>query len=110
MTVKIKNIIPTKFLENTDTIQFTAAANTTIDKFTVTNTSAAIAKFSCNLVLVGGTASASNLVIKDKEVNVGETYVCPELVGHSLEAGSFINTVADTASALTVRASGREIT
>ncbi|WPE80190.1 hypothetical protein SB581_12030 [Acinetobacter baumannii] len=110
MAVDVKNIIPTKYLENTDTIQFTAKTSTTIDKFTVTNTSGAIAKFSCNLVIGGGTADSSNLVIKDKSVAAGDTYVCPELVGHSLEAGSFINTIADTATALTVRASGREIT
>lgn len=110
MAVDVKNIIPTKFLENTDTTQFVAKTSTTIDKFTVTNTSADIVKFSCNLVLSGGTVGPSNLVIKEKAVAAGETYVCPELVGHSLEGGSFINTLADTADALTVRASGREIT
>ncbi|WP_202741483.1 hypothetical protein [Acinetobacter sp. 'aerobic (ED)'] len=110
MAVDVKNIIPTKFLENTDTTQFVAKTSTTIDKFTVTNTSADIVTFSCNLVLSGGIVGPSNLVIKEKAVAAGETYVCPELVGHSLEAGSFINTLADTADALTVRASGREIT
>lgn len=110
MAVKVKNIIPTKYAENAQTTQFTAATATTIDKFTITNTSAAVAKFSCNLVLVDGTVADSNLVIKEKAISAGETYVCPELVGHSLEAGSYISTLVDTTSALTIRASGREIT
>jgi hypothetical protein len=110
MGVKVLNIIPSKVAENSQTTQFTAEANTTIDKFTVTNTSAAVAKFSCNLVLVGGTAASSNLIIKEKSISAGETYVCPELVGHSLESKSFISTLSDTAGALTIRASGREIT
>ncbi|WP_335956618.1 hypothetical protein [Acinetobacter bereziniae] len=110
MAVKVKNIIPAKYAENTQTTQFTATTATTIDKFTVTNTSAVIAKFSCNLVLKDSIASDSNLVIKEKAINAGETYVCPELVGHTLESGGLISTLADTASALSIRASGREIT
>ncbi|WP_033134620.1 hypothetical protein [Acinetobacter sp. MN12] len=110
MGVTVLNIIPSKVAENAQTTQFTAKTKTTIDKFTVTNTSVSVAKFSCNLVLIGGTAASSNLILKEKAVNAGETYVCPELVGHSLESGSFISTLSDTASALTIRASGREIT
>ena len=110
MAVKLKNLIPAKFIESTQTTQFTATTSTAIDKFTVTNTSAATAKFSCNLVISAGAASASNLVLKEKTILAGETYVCPELVGHSLESGGFISTLADTASALVIRVSGREIT
>lgn len=110
MGVTVLNIIPSKVAENAQTTQFTAKTETTIDKFTVTNTSASVAKFSCNLVSIGGTAASSNLILKEKAVSAGETYVCPELVGHSLESGSFISTLSDTAGALTIRASGREIT
>ena len=110
MTVKVKNIIPSKYAENAQTTQFTATTSTTIDKFTVTNTTEAVAKFSCNLVIAGGTVSDSNLVLNEKTIAAGDTYVCPELVGHSLESGGFISTLSDTASALVIRASGREIT
>lgn len=110
MTVKVKNLIPSKFVENTQTTQFTATTATTIDKFTVTNQSAATAHFSCNLVVSAGAASSSNLILKEKSILAGETYVCPELVGHSLESGGFISTLADTASTLVIRVSGREIT
>ena len=66
--------------------------------------------FSCNLVLKSTTASAANLVIKEKSISAGETYVSNELVGHSLEEGSFISTIASAADSLVIRASGREIT
>jgi hypothetical protein len=38
-----------------------------------------------------------------------ETYTCPELVGHVLEAGGFISTLASAATSLTIRCSGREV-
>ena len=42
MTVTVKNIIPRKQAENVQTTQYTASnCKTIIDKFTVTNTSAA---------------------------------------------------------------------
>ncbi|WP_198079308.1 hypothetical protein [Acinetobacter calcoaceticus] len=111
MTVKVVNIIPSKYAEASQTTQYIAEnCKTIIDKFTLTNTTASAVTFSCNLVLKATTASAANLVIKDKSVSAGETYVCPELVGHSLEDGSFISTIASTADSLVIRASGREIT
>ncbi|MEQ1073048.1 MULTISPECIES: hypothetical protein [Acinetobacter] len=111
MTVKIVNIIPSKFAEAVQTTQYTAQnCKTIIDKFTITNISTAAITFNCNLVLSAGAAGTSNLVLKDKSVAAGETYVCPELVGHSIEPGGFISTIASTASALVIRASGREIT
>jgi len=109
--ITVKNIIPRKQAENAQTTQYTAAnCKTVIDKFTVTNTTAAAATFSVNLVASGGTASASNRVLSVKSVAAGETYNCPELVGQSLEDGGFISTLAGTASALTISATGREIT
>jgi hypothetical protein len=65
--------------------------------------------FSVNLVTSGGSAGNSNLVIDEKTVVPGETYLCPELVGQALEPGGFISTIASAATALTLRVSGREI-
>lgn len=111
MTVTVKNIIPPKVAEAAQTTQYTATnCKTLIDKFTVTNVTATAATFAANLVPYGGTAGDSNLVIKTHTIAAGETYCCPELVGHSLESGGFISTLAGTASALTICASGREIT
>lgn len=110
MAIKAKELIPAKYAENSQTTQFIAEAPTAIDKFTITNTSANVVKFSANLVLVSATAGASNLIIKEKTVAAGDTYTCPELVGHNLAVGSSISTLVDTSSALVIRASGREIT
>ena len=111
MTVTVKNIIPRKQAENAQTSQYTATnCKTIIDKFTVTNTTAGIVTFACNLVASGGSASASNLVLSTKPIAVGECYTCPELVGQTLESGGFISTLAGAATSLTISASGREIT
>jgi hypothetical protein len=111
MSVLVKNIIPRKQAENAQTTQYTAQdCKTIIDKFTVTNTTAANVPFSVNLVAATFAAGADNLVLKTRSIAPNETYTCPELVGQVLEAGGFISTLAGTATALTISASGREIT
>ena len=110
MAVTVKNIIPRKQAEATQTAQYTATnCKTIIDKFTVTNTSAANATISVNLIPSAGSASDANLVIKTRAIAPNETYTCPELIGQVLENGGFISTIAGTATALTISASGREI-
>jgi hypothetical protein len=42
-------------------------------------------------------------------LQAGETYTFPEIVGAALAAGDFISTIAGTATAINIRASGREI-
>jgi len=111
MTVTVKNIIPRKQAEAAQTTQYTATnAKTIIDKFTVTNTSATNATLSCNLVASGDAAGDANLVLDTKAIAPNETYTCPELVGQTLEPDGYISTLAGAASALTISASGREIT
>ena len=110
MAVKVKCIIPSKQLEAAQTNQYIASVKTMIDKVTVTNTTGAAVTFSCNLVPEGGTVGDTNAIIKDKAVAAGDTYVCPELVGHVLEPGDAISMIASAATSLTIRASGREVT
>ena len=111
MTVTVKVLVPPKQIEATQTTQYTAtAARAIIDKATVTNTDTVNRTFSVNLVTSGGSAGNANLVIDDRTVVPGETYLCQELVGQALESGSFISTIASAATALTMRISGREIT
>lgn len=111
MTVTVKNIIPRKQAEAAQTGQYTAVnCKAIIDKFTATNSTLSAVTFSVNLVASGGSASAQNVVLSGKSIAPGETYLCPELVGQVLESGGFISTLAGTASALTISASGREIT
>lgn len=99
-----------KTAENAQTTQYTSTnVRTIIDKFTATNYSAAAATISVNLVPSGGTAGNSNLIVKAKTLQPSETYTFPELVGQTLLAGGFISTLAGTASAINIRASGRTI-
>lgn len=111
MAVTITNIIASKLAESVQVTQYTATNCTCIiDKFTVTNVIGVNAVFSVNLVIGGGSAGINNLILNSRTITPGETYTCPELVGHVLNEDSFISTLADTPSALTIRASGREIT
>lgn len=112
MTVRNKVLIPAKTAENSQTTQYTALTGVTalIDKFTATNYSGSPATLSVNLVTSGDTAGNQNLITKVKTLQPGETYMFPELVGHNIEAGGFISTIAGTASAISIRCSGREVT
>ena len=96
----------------TQTVVYTAPPSTRviIDKATVTNTDAIVRSFSVNLVPDGDTPGNDNLIVDTKAVLPGETYNCPELVGHVLLPGTEISAIATLGSALTLRISGREIT
>jgi len=108
MAVTVSNIIPAKTAENSQTTQYTSTGvQTIIDKFTATNYSGSAATISVNLVTAAGTADNSNLIVKTKTLQPSETYTFPELVGHVLPLNGFISTIAGTASAINIRASGR---
>ena len=111
MTVTTKVLIPAKTAENSQTTQYTATGVTAIiDKFTATNYSASAATISVNLVNPLGSTGNDNLIVKTKTLAPAETYTFPELVGAALAPGGFISTIAGTASAINIRASGREVT
>jgi hypothetical protein len=111
MTVTVAVLIPAKIAESSQTTQYTSTGVTTlIDKFTATNYSAAAATISVNLVTSAGTAGNSNIITKTKTLQPNEVYTFPELVGAALAPGDFISTLAGTASAINIRASGRIIT
>ena len=111
MTVTLKVLVPSKIAESSQTTQYTATGVTAIiDKFTATNYSAVAATLSVNLVTVADTAGNQNLVTKTKTLQGGETYTFPELVGQYLMASGFISTIAGTATSISIRVSGREVT
>jgi len=111
MTVTATNIIPAKQAESSQTAQYTSAnCKTVIDRFTATNTTGTNATLAINLIASGGTAGDSNLIMKAHTIQPGETYYCNDVVGQVLESGGFISTIAGTASAITIMASGRVIT
>lgn len=110
MAVTPTVLIEPKQAEIIDTVQYTSdGVNTIIDKFTVTNNGAAPATISINLVANLGTVSTSNRIVNARNIEVGECYTCPELVGHILTPSDYISTIASAALTLTIRASGREI-
>lgn len=112
MTVTAKPIINGKLAEAAETTQYTAptGTRTIIDKFTGCNISAAAATLTARIVVSGGAAGTSNTIALTKTLAPGETYTFPEMVGHVLAAGDFISTLAGTAAAISIRASGREVT
>jgi hypothetical protein len=110
MAVNVKVLIPAKIAENTQVTQYTATnVSAIIDKFTATNYSASAATISINLVTQFDSSGNQNLIIKAKTLLPSETYTFPELVGHVLQPGGFISTIAGTASAINIRSSGREV-
>jgi len=111
MTVTAKAIIQSLQAAAANTTQYTAPASTRtiIDKFTGTNTTGAPATLTINLVNSGGAVGVSNQIVQ-KALAAGETYTFPEVVGHVLNPGDFISTNDSVALAITIRASGREVT
>ena len=111
MAVTVTVLIPAKTAETSQTTQYTSTGVTTIiDKFTATNYSASAATISINLVTAAGSAGTDNLIVKTKTLQAGETYTFPEIVGQVLSPSGFISTIAGTASAINMRASGRQVT
>jgi len=111
MPIIATNIIPAKNMENTQTVQYAAPSGTTtiIDKFTATNFSSGMVNVSVNLAAVSEATGNSNLIVKTRTLQPGETYTFPEIVGHTLPSGGFVSTLASAAAAVNLRASGREI-
>ena len=107
MTTTTKCLVETKYAENTQTSQFTATSKTIIDK--VSGYSAAGGALTINLVPSSGTAGAGNVQVS-KTFAAGEAYTFPEIVGHTLEAGDIISTLAAASNTVTLRISGRVIT
>jgi hypothetical protein len=111
MTVTAKNLVPIKTVETTENNQYTVpnTVTTIIDKFTCTNYSAGAATITVHLVGQGDNAVDFNIVTKSKALQAGEVYTFPEMVGQILSSGTFISTIANTADAVNIRVSGREI-
>jgi len=111
MTVTAKALFEPLQAQNAETTQYTtpAGTRTIIDKLTGTNTTGAAATLTIKLVASAGAASASNTIVSAKTLQPGEAYTFPEVVGHVLNPGDFISTLAGTAAAITIRASGREV-
>ena len=111
MTVTAKALFQAVQAQATDTTHYTtpAGTRTILDKFTGTNTTIAPATVTVNIVAASTPVSAANTITSAKTLQAGESYTFPELVGHVLNPGDYINIVSGTASSISVRASGREV-
>lgn len=111
MAITASVLIPSKAAETAQTTQYTSTnCKTRVEKFTATNTGASTATISINLIPSGNTASASNLIVSAKAIAPGETYIFPEIVGHTLNVGEYISTITSATSTITIKASGILIT
>lgn len=111
MSVQAKSLFTPLQAAAAETTQYTApaATRTIIDKFTGTNTTGTAATLTVKLIQTGGAAGAANTIVSTKSLAPGECYTFPEIVGHVLNPGDFLSTLAGTAAAITLRASGREV-
>ena len=112
MAVTSKPLFQALQAQNSETTQYVtpSGTRTILDKFTGTNTTVSPVTLTVKIVAAGGTPWASNTIIFAKTVAAGTDWGFPSLVGHTLNPGDFISTLADTSSAITIRASGREVT
>lgn len=110
MSVVARPLFTSKYALDAETTQYTATnVRTIIDKFTAFNTDSGALTLTVKLVASGGTASADETIMI-KAIPAGESYTFPEVVGHVLETGGFISTIASTTNKIVIRASGREVT
>lgn len=111
MTTTPKALIQPKLAEIIETVQYPITAadgvKTAIDKFTAVNTGADNATITVHLVPKGGAAGPANAF--SKTLPPGGSWPFPNIVGHVLEAGDFISTIASVAT-ISIRASGRQFT
>lgn len=110
MPITTTVLIEPKLAEAIATAQFTSVETSIIDKFTVTNVGTAAATLTVYLISSGGTEGAFNTIMDARNVDPGECYTCPELIGHVLLDTDIVATTASVASTLTIRSSGRVIT
>ena len=111
MAITEKALINSKTMEAAATVQYTAPSTgiAIIDKFTATNTSTSAATITVHIRVAAEATANTNLIVDAKSIDAGESFTFPELIGQILNAGDDILTFG-TASALTIRCSGRERT
>lgn len=110
MAVSPKGIIASQQLTNANVTYYTSTNIVTIiDKMTLCNTTAGAVTVTVDLVDSGGTAGASERVISARSIGAGETYTCPEVVGHILNSGDTIQALCSANTSVTIRASGRQV-
>jgi len=107
MSIDVSTLVQPKYIENSSTVQYTSSGVKTIfDKIIVHETTGANITLVINVVESGDTAGTDNQFFNGT-ILANETNNLPELAGLELDPGDFVEMVAGTASALTLRISGR---
>ena len=109
MTTTPAPLVEYKFIESVETTQFTASGVTILDAVSVTNTGAGVVELSLSIVPNGGSAGDSNRAITERILRADEAYLCPEVLGHVLAVGDSISAMANAATSLNIRVTGRVI-
>ena len=106
-----KSFVDGTNLTNAVVTYYTAPASTKalIKKATFNNDHTSVVTVTINLVPSGGAAAYGNQITKTKSLAAGETWSCPDVENHVLEAGGFISMVASVTAKIGVRISGYEI-
>ena len=109
MAVTPKPLVASQQLTNSNASYYTATnVKTIIDKCTLCNTTAGAVTATIDVVDSGGSAGVTERLISARSIAAGETYVCPEVVGHILASGDTIQGLCSASTSLTIRVSGRE--
>jgi hypothetical protein len=80
-----------------------------VKKATFCNDDAIPVTVTINLVPSGGSAAYGNRITKTKALAAGETWSCPDVENHVMEASGFISMVASVTAKIGVRISGYEV-
>jgi hypothetical protein len=107
MAVTGKTLIPGSQLTTSAATYYTSTGiRTRIDALVLTNTTGSAATATVHRVPSGGSASASNCIMSAKSINAGETVVVIGAIGQWLEAGDFIQALANANTTITIVGSG----
>lgn len=104
-----KNIIDAAILPTVVSTIYTVTNNllrAKIDSIAFVNYGSTNAKITVHIVSSGSSPSNENILIKEKEVRAGESYLAPELNGQGIQEGGTIQAFSDTATSVSCTATG----
>ncbi|WP_186068601.1 hypothetical protein [Burkholderia gladioli] len=100
---RIPKAIPAVQLGTSAAVLYTAPSGTTstVNNFSLTNTSANPVPVTLYAVPSGSTPVASNTIMSAFSLSAGQTFVPPQAIGLQLAPGSSLQALAGTATAVT---------
>lgn len=110
MAITPLQLVAPQQIASSATIYYTSTATKTrIDKVTVTNPTASAVQVTFYIVPSGGSVGDSTTITKTYSVPGLFTWNCPDLVGQIMAVGDTFRALASSATALTLMASGTQI-